>query len=479
MVKIKAICRDSNDYTRKTKTEIEKVYRNTNPKLHPFQRAREFVRALNAAKLDKIFSKPFLYSLNEPTDCVKSLAKNKNSLTDFASGGFDGQIIIWNLTDRKPLFNIKSTHNMIKGLCYSNTGEDILSCGDDNMINIYNKTNLFSQKENYMLLYNTGKNNIINSLLNDNYSLEKFPQEYKPISTYDAKGFLESIDHSYNEKIFATGGEVISIWNYNRNTPINTFKTSIDGFLKVKFNYSDNNILLSTSYDRSISLYDLRTNNPLNSVTLKNKSACACWNPQEPFNFTVGNEDSNCYTFDMRKLDKIRMIHKDHILAVLDIDYSPTGKEFVTGSFDKTLRIFPIDQGYSRECYHGKRMQKIYSVLYTMDNKYIISGSEDNNVRIWKSVANDSIKILNKREKDYREYSKRLIEKYQYMGDIKKIVNRKHLPKYVINKKKEIKIRNEAKGRKFRNKEENSKPGTMEYKPERIDKIVNTEIVKK
>ena len=113
MVKIKAICRDSNDYTRKTKTEIEKVYRNTNPKLHPFQRAREFVRALNAAKLDKIFSKPFLYSLNEPTDCVKSLAKNKNSLTDFASGGFDGQIIIWNLTDRKPLFNIKSTHNMI------------------------------------------------------------------------------------------------------------------------------------------------------------------------------------------------------------------------------------------------------------------------------------------------------------------------------------------------------------------------------
>jgi len=81
-------------------------------------------------------------------------------------------------------------------------------------------------------------------------------------------------------------------------------------------------------------------------------------------------------------------------------------------------------------------MQKIYSVLYTMDNKYIISGSEDNNVRIWKSVANDSIKILNKREKDYREYSKKLIEKYQYMRDIKKIVNRKHLPKYIINKKK-------------------------------------------
>ena len=152
MVKIKAICRDSNDYTRKTNTEIEKVYRNTNPKLHPFQRAREYVRALNSVKLDKIFSKPFLFSLNQPTDCVKAMAKNRKSLTDFVSGGFDGQIIVWNLPDKTPLFNIKSRHNMIKGVCYSNTGEDVLSCGDDNSISIYSKPSLYEQKENFLLM---------------------------------------------------------------------------------------------------------------------------------------------------------------------------------------------------------------------------------------------------------------------------------------------------------------------------------------
>lgn len=42
----------------------------------------------------------------------------------------------------------------------------------------------------------------------------------------------------------------------------------------------------------------------------------------------------------------------------MDIDYSPTGKEFVTGSYDKTIRIFPLDSGRSRETYHGKRLQK-------------------------------------------------------------------------------------------------------------------------
>ncbi len=62
-------------------------------------------------------------------------------------------------------------------------------------------------------------------------------------------------------------------------------------------------------------------------------------------NFTVGNDDANCYTFDMRKMNNIMKIHKGHIGSIMDIDYSPTGKEFVTGAFDKTVRIFPVGSG--------------------------------------------------------------------------------------------------------------------------------------
>lgn len=58
----------------------------------------------------------------------------------------------------------------------------------------------------------------------------------------------------------------------------------------------------------------------------------------------------------MRKLDKIKMIHKGHIAPIMALDYAPTGREFVTGSYDRTLRIFRMDEGKSREVYHGKRM---------------------------------------------------------------------------------------------------------------------------
>lgn len=50
----------------------------------------------------------------------------------------------------------------------------------------------------------------------------------------------------------------------------------------------------------------------------------------------------------MRQLNQPVKVHMDHVSAVLDVDFSPTGKEFVSASFDKTIRIFPKDGGHSR-----------------------------------------------------------------------------------------------------------------------------------
>jgi WD repeat and SOF domain-containing protein 1 len=61
----------------------------------------------------------------------------------------------------------------------------------------------------------------------------------------------------------------------------------------------------------------------------------------------------------MRNLSRSVNILKDHVSAVLDLEYSPTGEEIVTGGYDKTLRIFNSREGHSRDVYHTKRMQKV------------------------------------------------------------------------------------------------------------------------
>jgi len=57
---------------------------------------------------------------------------------------------------------------------------------------------------------------------------------------------------------------------------------------------------------------------------------------------------SSLYTYDMRYLEKPVVVHMDHVSAVLDVDYAPTGREFVSASFDKSIRIFAKDARYSR-----------------------------------------------------------------------------------------------------------------------------------
>lgn len=106
MVKVKAICRNEKEYTKQTNSEIQKVQRapSVSPVLHPFQKAREYKRALNAVKLEKVFAKPFLKALDHHSDGVQVMAKNRFNLVDVLSGSADGEIILWNVAERKPKF---------------------------------------------------------------------------------------------------------------------------------------------------------------------------------------------------------------------------------------------------------------------------------------------------------------------------------------------------------------------------------------
>lgn len=66
--------------------------RNLDPLMHPFARARERTRALNAAKMDRMFSKPFIASLEGHVDAVECLVRKQDTLTMVASGSWDGGV---------------------------------------------------------------------------------------------------------------------------------------------------------------------------------------------------------------------------------------------------------------------------------------------------------------------------------------------------------------------------------------------------
>ena len=257
------------------------------------------------------------------------------------------------------------------------------------------------------------------------------------------------------------------MWDPARATPVNSYKWGVDGTLDVKFNPAESCLLAATCGDRAVCLYDLRASLPMRKFVLSMKSNKVAWNPREPFNFVLANEDHNAYTFDMRNLDQPLMIHKDHVSAVMDVSFSPTGREFVTGSYDRTVRIFPAMGGKSRDAYHTKRMQRVFSVAYSSDSSFVFSGSDDTNVRIWKADSNSALGTQSAREVRKRQYQDTLKKKYKHMPEVSRIRRDKPEPKAIKKAKQLEKIQNDSSRRKMDNRIKHSKEGAVLTKSQR------------
>ncbi len=304
--------------------------RNLDPALHPFERAREYTRALNATKLERMFAAPFIAQLGKGhVDGVYTMAKDPGSLQHFASGSGDGVVKVWDLPSRNEVWHVQAHEGIVKGMCWTKDRK-LLSCASDKSIKLFDP-------------YNTSSGTA-------------------PIATYLGQTAFTGVSHHRTFPTFAASSSVISVYDLSRSsaTPLQTlhWPTSTDTITTLAFNQTETSILASCATDRSIILYDLRTSLPLTKTILSLASNAISWNPMEAFNFAVANEDHNIYIFDMRKINRALNVLKDHVAAVMDVEFSPTGEELVSASYDRTVRLWDRAKGHSRDIYHTKRMQR-------------------------------------------------------------------------------------------------------------------------
>lgn len=280
-----------------------------------------------------MFAQPFIGQLgNGHVDGVYCLARDHISLNHFASGSGDGEIKIWDLADRKEMATVQAHEGMVTDVAFtaasgnsSARDQRLLSCGADQCVKLWEP---------------------------------KFQSGNTPLATYLGSEAFNSITHHRTEPTFATASSAIEIWDLTRDKPMSKLAFGIDTLNCVRFNMVETSILASAGHDRSLIFYDLRTNMPTNKLITTLRTNAICWNPMEAFNFAAASEDHNVYVFDMRKLNRALNVLKDHVAAVMDVDYSPTGEELVTASYDRTVRIFRAREGHSRDIYHTKRMQR-------------------------------------------------------------------------------------------------------------------------
>ncbi|QRG37275.1 hypothetical protein FDK38_001647 [Candidozyma auris] len=458
-MKVKTLSRSSDAYVPARNTQESAMPRNLNPALHPFERAREYTRAVTATKLERMFAQPFVGQLGDGhRDGVYCLARNYKTTNQVASGSGDGVVKYWNMTSRQEAVSFRAHYGMVTGLSVT-PRRGLLSCGDDKFIKLWSlESNDFPEETDDLDVFKGSKGD--NALL----------------KTFNGEHAFKGLDHHASEDMFVTGGASINLWDINRNNYTSNLTWGADNVNSVKFNRTETSVLASAGSDNSIVLYDIRTNTAVQKVVTDMRANALSWNPMEAFHFASAHDDHNCYLWDMRRMDSSLNIYKDHVSAVMDLDFSPTGQELVTGSYDKTLRIYRARDGHSREIYHTKRMQRVFSVCFTTDSRYILSGSDDTNIRLWRANASERAGVKSSRERSKLNYDEKLKERYKYMPEVRRIARHRHLPK-VVKKAQEIKrIEIESLKRREENDRRHSKEGSKPRVAERRKHIRGTAI---
>ena len=394
-----------------------------------------------------MFAAPFIAQLgNGHVDGVYTMAKDPLSLQRFASGSGDGVVKVWDLTSREEIWNVQAHEGIVKGMCWTQD-QKLLTCAADRTIKLFSPYDM--------------------------------PSQSLPLATYLGTTAYTSLTHHRSLPHFAASSSVISVYDLNRtaSTPLQTlhWPTSTDTITSVAFNQTETSLLASTATDRSLILYDLRTQSPLTKTILALASNAIAWNPMEAFNLAVANEDHNIYIFDSRKMTRALNVLKDHVSAVMDVSFSPTGEELVSASYDRTIRLWNRAGGHSRDIYHTKRMQRVFSATFTPDAQYVLSGSDDGNIRLWRAQANKRSGIKSARQRQKLEYDDALQARYRHMPEIRRIARHRRVPKQVMKagdiKKEEL----AAVKRREENERKHSRKREKPRRSEREKMVLTTE----
>ena len=91
--------------------------------------------------------------------------------------------------------------------------------------------------------------------------------------------------------------------------------------------------------------------------------------------------------------DQARMTIRGHESAVACVAFSPDGKRIVSGSVDKTIKVWDAATGAELMTLRGHEGD-VTCVLFSPDGKHIVSGSDDKTVKVWDTATGAELMTL-------------------------------------------------------------------------------------
>ncbi|CUU03293.1 MAG: PD40 domain-containing protein [Fimbriimonadales bacterium] len=314
------------------------------------------------------------------------------------SGGADGLVRVWNLTDGTQLRSL-SAHPTTLTVAYSPMGTHIASGGDDSTVKIYSTaawsllrtltghtgavTGVAFAPSGQILasgstdgtirVWNVSNGSLIRTI---SASLPVYAVAFSPdgqylagalasggVSLWNASsgalvrqinahtGIAFSLAFSGDSLRFVSGGEDgIRLWRVSDGSPLRTFTTHTHEIRAVALS-SDGQYVASASLDRTVRLWRAANGQPVRAF-------------------------------------------RGHTDGVLTVAFAPNGQLLASGGLDRTVRLWEVNSGALAATLSG-HTNRVTSVLFMPSGDFLVSGSWDGTLRMWHVPSQSLVNAIN------------------------------------------------------------------------------------
>jgi WD40 repeat protein/transcriptional regulator with XRE-family HTH domain len=267
--------------------------------------------------------------------------------TVLATGGTDGAVRLWRITDGKLLWIGRGHNHWVFSLTFSRDQTKIISGSPDATLRVWD----VATGEQLNLWRNTGDEITTLDCSLENILVIGGSAPQSTLIDIETGKHLRALQGHGGSRILAvafspdgrtvlTGStdHTLKLWEVETGNCLQTFVGHIDGVRSVAFS-PDGKTIASGSIDRTIKLWQIETGNCIGTLTA-------------------------------------------HQGMILDLAFSPGGSILTSASMDRTLRLWHVASGQCIKIL-GRHTKPVWALVYSPDGQTIISGGDDHAVKFW------------------------------------------------------------------------------------------------
>ena len=196
----------------------------------------------------------------------------------------------------------------------------------------------------------------------------------------------------YNHLIVAQNFEGIHVIDLETNKEIKSLKIDSTSFFDIKY-YNEK--LYVGQENGVVSVISYPNLDNVGKIKYSTKSARSISMNLSCKEFAVGYSDNYIRIFDIENY-KLKYEYLAHENSVFTVQYSPDSKYLLSGSRDAKLKRWDVFNGYSLDEQVVAHMYAINNLVYNPDKSYFVTCSMDKTIKLWNTAEMRLLKVIDK-----------------------------------------------------------------------------------